>query len=261
MLDLELATRSPVSQPPTALARKELLSVRAAQPALSGRVLSVDAQGSDTPVMVMAIIAIVMTLATGLTASFLSASTKGQTEKLTAEVTALKQQLRTGPVAEKLRRQETVAKQVTALTGFLADATPWPSVLDSLAALVPPSTKLTTINIDAEKTVRLEGEAGSEQEVSVFMAALDASTDFSTPRLDSLSLNESVDGSIVLFSIASRYMPQKVTSAQSQNQQLGGSSSVAPDAGLGESNEGAPTGDAAASAPSSAGPDSGSPTP
>jgi len=232
VLDLELATRSPVMQSPVTQRQQSVAVVRSGQPALSGRITGVDATDSDKPVMIMAVIAIVMTLATGLTASFLSASVRGQSSKLTTEVTTLQQQLRTGPLAEKLHRQETVAKQMATLTGFLADATPWPSLLDSLAGLVPPGTKLTTINIDAEQSVRLEGEAGSEQEVSVFMAALDASPNFSTPRLDSLSRSESVDGTLMQFSIASRYAPEKTEPVATVQQQAPEAATPSgPDAG------------------------------
>lgn len=209
LLDLEVSTRPSSAQPLSLAPRKDVLSFRAPQAALSGRVLGVDASVSETPIISLAVVAIVLTLMTGVTASFLSASTRGQTEKLTAEVGSLQKQLRTGPVADQLKRQQTVSKQLATLNGFLADAIPWPVALDSLSALVPASTKLSSINIDAQQSVRLEGETGSQDEVATFLAALDASSEFATPRLDSLSLNESVDGSMVTFSIATRYAPEQ----------------------------------------------------
>lgn len=224
MLDLEVSTRTPVAAP-TALApltgsgprpvpmtgtgqRRETLNFTTQKTALTGRVLGLGESVSDKVVMALALTAIAITLLTGLVASFLRAGSQGAADKATAQAQALQAQLAKGPLATALTHEKTVAKQFAALTGFLADATPWPIVLDGLAGLVPKGTKLSTITVDASKAVRIEGETGNQQDAATFMAALDASPLFETPRLDSLTLNESVDGSKVLFSIASRYTPQ-----------------------------------------------------
>lgn len=170
---------------------------------------------SDRPALLLAGSALALVLLAGVAASFLGAQSRGQADKLTAEVAALGAQFQTGPVAEQLARAQTVERQVSTLTTFQRDALDWPAVLDSLSGLVPAGTKLTTINVDGQRTLRLEGESGAQQDVATLLAALDAAPDFAEPRLDSLSLNESADGSVVLFSIASRYAPASATPPQS----------------------------------------------
>ncbi len=224
MLDLEVATRPTTGPTTSPLSGGATSAARAPQPALSGRVLGVTTLPSDRPIMIMSGVAVAIVLLAGVVASFLSASSRGQADKLTSEVTALGQQLRTGPLATKRARAQTVAQQLSALSGFLRDAIAWPKLLDALAAQVPTGTKLTSITVEGEQTVRIEGETGSQQDVSTLMAALDASASFEAPRLDSLSLNESVDGSVVLFSLFTRVTPQSAVPTPS------GIESAGPDA-------------------------------
>lgn len=154
---------------------------------------------------------------TGLIASFLTAQSSGRATKLKSDAAALESQLRTGAAGQALARLRTVEAQLSTFNGFLASATQWPELLDELAARTPSTVQLSNVAVDATGAVRIDGEGTSQQEVATFMAALDASEQFGQSVLASSALNESAEGSAVVFSLTTQLeAPSATTSAAAQ---------------------------------------------
>lgn len=207
MLDVALASKPTNSLPfgtqPPGVARSPVQIPTRRQS--TGAIVSIESGSSEKVIIGASLIALVLVGLTGLVASFLTASISGQTAKLTAEVESIAGQLRTGPAATALERARTVEKQLGIAGTFAAQALPWPTILDELEALLPASTKLQSVGFDADGSLRLEGEVASNEDVAKLMTAIDESTTFGSATLSSLSLNESVDGSALIFSLTTQF--------------------------------------------------------
>lgn len=168
---------------------------------------------------------------TGLIASFLTAQSSGRATKLKSDAAALESQLRTGAAGQALSRLRTVEAQLSTFSGFLAGATQWPELLDELAVRTPSTVQLSNVAVDTTGAVRIDGEGTSQQEVATFMAALDASERFGQSVLASSALNESVEGSAVVFSLTTQ-LEAPSTTASATTQSASTSDEAAADGGM-----------------------------
>lgn len=167
-------------------------------------------QGADRVFGLASLAALGVVLVTGVIASFLVAQNVGAAERASEQAAALQAQLRTGETGAALSKIQLVSRQLSTFQSFLADATPWSELLAAFSATVPGSLQLTNATFTNERTVRLDGEARDYQTVATFIAALRSTDAFTNPQLLSVALNESVEGTALVFSLATEYVPKAV---------------------------------------------------
>lgn len=169
--------------------------------------------GDDRTLATASVLALAIVTLAGVTASFFVAQNEGQATRASEQVAQLQSQLKSGEVGAALTKVQTVSRQLGTFQTFLKDAPPWPDLLTVFSTTVPGSLKLTSAAFSGEKTLRIDGEARDYATVAQFVAALRKSTSFPNPQLGSVSLNESVDGTTLTFSVSTGYVPKQPASS------------------------------------------------
>jgi hypothetical protein len=166
-------------------------------------------------ILYSSLVAVVITALAGLVVQYFSVQENaklGRAESKLQEVTA---SLQTGQNAVYLAEVNKVADQLDVFQTMRGDLVLWPELLAATEELVPNQIQfVAAVYDDTQKTLTIDGEASSHQDVAKLIKSLDQATVFSTVKLESSSLNESPTETVVAFTVSAVYEPITQTTTE-----------------------------------------------